>query len=370
MLASIALIVSCTTAEPGTATADEPIDSTAEEHSTSETSTDTDTGDSTAGDSGEAAPCEAAPGVPGEDVTLTIQWEGRPRKYNVHIPAGYDCSPRPLLIGLHYYTGTAHNFEHETAGIHDFLDEEGVIGIFPEAMGRGGGDDAWVTAFNDISSHNDDGPDGATCTGWAWDYGVFADCPAEEAERSCFWGTSCADDVGMTRAIIEQAMATWTIDERRVYLTGFSQGGISTQTWSRHLQDLIAAAAPLHGFAANGHTVAPTEGVSLMQVWGTYDIAINGWDSPSMDGLIYDSAAETAAIWADAQGCSPIADTPYATVSDGKTGWRCTQHDDCDTGADVVTCQWEHTHLWGRDSVNGNFMWDAVWEFFESHPKP
>ena len=328
-----------------------------------------DSADSTAPDTGETL-CEVAPGVLGEDVELSMEWEGRTRTYSLHIPADYDCTPRPLLIGLHYYTGTATNFLHETAMIADFLDEEGVIGLFPNAMARGEGpDDDWVTAFNDLSSHNDSGPDGETCTWWSWDYGVFDDCPASEAERTCRWGTSCADDVGMTRALIEQVSAGWTVDADRIHLTGFSQGGIATQTWAAELQDVLASVAPLHGFAANGHTVGPTEGVSMMQVWGVYDIAINGWETSSMDGLIYDGAAETAAVWAQAQGCSSSGKTAYQTVSDDTWGWRCTEHADCETGADVVSCQWDGSHHWGRSEAAGDFMWAAVWEFFEAHPR-
>ena len=122
------------------------------------------------------ASCDPAPGVRGEDVTLSMEWEGETRTWNVHIPAGYDCTPTPVIVGLHYYTGTADNFEHEVAQIHGWLDAHGVIGIFPNAMARGDGpDDDWVTAFNDVSSHNDDGPDGATCESWAYDYGGFAE---------------------------------------------------------------------------------------------------------------------------------------------------------------------------------------------------
>ena len=200
--------------------------------------------------------CDPAPGIPGEDVSFEMQWEGRTRTWNVHIPAGYDCSPTPVVVGLHYYTGTATNFEHEVAQIHKWLDEHGVIGIFPNAMARGTGpDDDWVTAFNDISSHHDDGPDGATCTSWAQDYGVFEDCSEAETARSCHWGTSCADDVGFVRAVLAQASETWTVDPDRIHLTGFSQGAIATQTWAWYLQDVLASVAPLHGFAANGHKI-------------------------------------------------------------------------------------------------------------------
>ena len=355
-------------------TTDDPVDPGGDEDPY-----DTDDTDDTATDSGEEpddtaepepAPCESAPGVPGDDVTLSLEWEGRTRTYNVHLPIDYDCTPRPVVIGLHYYTGTAENFEHETAQLHDFLNDEGVIGIFPQAMARGSGAaDDWVTAFNDISSHNDDGPDGETCEWWSWDYGVFDDCGPEETERFCRWGTSCADDVGLMRQIIADASATWTVDPDRIHLTGFSQGGIATQTWAYYLEDILASVAPLHGFAANGHTIPPNTGVSMMQVWGVYDFAINGWETSSTDGLIYDGAAETAADWALVNRCNTDGGTAYETVSDGVWGMTCTQHDNCDTGADVVTCQWDGTHLWGRSDSDGDFMWAAVWEFFEAHPK-
>ncbi len=318
----------------------------------------------------EPEPCDPSPGVLGDDITLTLDWEGRTRSYRVHLPIDYDCTPRPVVIGLHYSTGTAEGFEHDTAKIHDFLNDEGIIGVFPQAMARGAGpDDDWITAFNDVSSHNDDGPDGATCEWWSWDYGVFDDCPAEESDRTCKWGTSCADDVGMMRQIIADVSATWTVDPNRIHLTGFSQGGIATQTWAYYLEDILASVAPLHGFAANGHTKPPNTGVSMMQVWGTYDFAINGWETSSADGLIYDGAAETAEAWALVNRCETAGDTAYSTVSDGAWGWACTQHAACETGAEVVTCQWDGTHTWGRSSDDGDFMWAAVWEFFESHPR-
>jgi hypothetical protein len=81
-----------------------------------------------------------------------------------------------------------------------------------------------------------------------------------------------------------------------------------------------------------------------------------------------DGAAETAEVWAAAQGCAPRGETPYATVADGKGGWTCTEHADCAAGTSVVSCQWDWTHDWGRDG-DDNFMWDAVWAFFEAHPR-
>lgn len=312
------------------------------------------------------APCDLGEHPLGEDAELSLTWEGRTRTYRLHVPADYDCSPRPLVIGLHFFTGDAAGFELSTAQIHDHLNANGTFGLFPQALEASPGDG--ITAFNDTTSHASDGPDGATCAPWAWGYPVFDDCPPEAADESCQWGTSCADDVGMVRELVRQLQATYTIDADRIWLTGFSQGGIATQGWACALSDVVAAIAPLHGAAANGYTCGPTEAVSMMDVWGTTDVAINRWGAPSLDGLIYDAADETAAVWAEAQGCDVRA-TPYATVSDGVWGWDCTAHADCATGADVVTCSWNGTHIWGRDPWNGDFMWEAVWAFFQDHPK-
>ena len=313
--------------------------------------------------------CEVGEGLAGQDVVLTFPWDGELRTWTLHLPSDYDCTPRPLLIGAHAYLSDGHQFQHDVANIFDHINEHGYIGIFPDAMARGASDfDSGVTSFNDITSHYDDGPDGPTCTVWSWDYGIFENCPASETERFCRWGTSCSDDVGFFRALIAEVSTRWTVDPDRIYMTGFSQGAISTQSFACPLSDILAAVAPLHGASANGHTCGPETKVSMMQVWGVNDIGINGHEEPSIDGLIYDGATETAAIWAQAQGCDEQP-TLYSTVSDGKWGWSCTEHAGCETEADVVTCQWDGNHIWGRTPTDGDFMWDAVWDFLKSHSR-
>lgn len=307
------------------------------------------------GDSGDA-PCDLGDLPLGEDTELRITWEGRERLYRVHVPADCDCTPRPLFIGLHYFGGEAHGAEHDTLQAHDGLNDRGWFGLFPQALAETPDGD-WPS-WNDLSSRNDTGPDGPTCTDRAYRQPAYDTCPAEEADRECAWGTSCSDDVGLVRALIEQLSEDYAVDADRIVMTGFSQGGVATQGWACELGDVLAAVAPLHGFAANGYACGPDSGVSLMQVYGYWDLFINAYDQPSADGLIYESAVETAAGWTDAQGCSADPTTPYPTVSDGKTGWGCTQHAGCATGAEVV-----------RDFVNGDFMMDAVWAFFGAHPR-
>ncbi len=319
------------------------------------------------GDDSESDACDLGSGVAGEDVVLTFPWDGELRTWTLHLPTDYDCAPRPLLVGAHAYMGDAHGFQHNVAQIFDHINEHGYIGIFPDALARGDGAlDSGITSFNDGTSHHDDGPDGPTCTSWSWDYGIFDNCGPEEEARYCRWGTSCSDDLGFFRALIGEVSTRWAVDPGRIYMTGFSQGAITAQSFACPLADILAAVAPLHGASANGYTCGPETKVSMIQVWGVNDIGINGHEEPSIDGLIYDGGDETAAVWAEGQRCDAEA-IPYPTRSDGVWGWSCSQHAGCETGADVVNCQWDGNHIWGRTPTEGDFMWDAVWDFLASH---
>jgi poly(3-hydroxybutyrate) depolymerase len=314
-------------------------------------------------------PCTWGDAKPGESESLKIQHNGVERSYQIHLPSDFDCSERPMIIGLHGYYGSGKGFEQNTSKMFDRIDEIGMIGLFPDGLTMG--DKGWkknVTSFNDIDSHNSDGPDGATCTDDAYDYDVFDNCPPEESQDACNWGTACSDDEGLVRLLIQKAIDEWSVDPKRIYLTGFSQGGQTTQALAWRLSDLLAAVAPQHGFATNGYTQAPSSPMGLFQVWAGNDRTVDGNDRPSSDGMIYDGAEETALVWAQAQGCaeSPSA---YSTDYDGNTGWGCVEYTGCNTDAQVVSCAWNGRHTWGNRE-GSNFALETMLEFFAKHSRP
>ena len=336
---------------------------------TGDTDTNTDTDAHADTDSDSQSPCEWGEATPGQSLSLELSHDGVPRSYQIHLPSDYDCTPRPILIGLHGYYGSGQGFEQSTSEMFDRIDEKGWIGLFPDGLSMSdSGQGRWVTSFNDIDSHNSDGPDGPTCTQNSYDYGVFDNCPPEESQDACNWGTACSDDEGFLRALITKATTEWSGDPKRVYLTGFSQGGQTTQALAWRMADVLAAAAPQHGFAANGYTQAPTTPMGLFQVWASNDRVVNGNDTPSSDGMIYDGADETLEIWATQQGCSEAAED-YPTPYDGNTGWTCKAHTGCTTGAEVVSCVWTGRHTWGNRNGE-NFALESMLDFFERHVRP
>ena len=326
---------------------------------------DTAGADTTGADTGDDAPdppCSWDQGTPGQTVSLQTTYDGETRSFELHLPTDYDCTPRPVVVGLHGYYGSGAGFQSSTSQMTDRIDELGYIGIFPDGLPMGMGWQAAVTSFNDIDSHNSAGPDGPTCTMNAYDYDVYDNCPPEEGDDACNWGTSCADDEGFIRTLLQTSFTEWSGDAAQVLLTGFSQGGQSAQSLAWRLADVVTVAAPHHGFSANGYTQAPPSKMSLFQVWATGDDVVNGGEVPSSDGMIYDGADETALVWANGQSCD-TATTPYPTAFDGTQGWACSEHANCQTQAQVVNCVWQGGHTWGR--IPGtNFALEAMLSFF------
>lgn len=307
--------------------------------------------------------CDPGSAKPGETVHLQSEVDGVARTYWLHLPADYDCTPRPVVVGLHGYWGSGRGFE-KGAGLADEIDERGYIGLYPDGLAMA--TDGWrakVTSFNDIDSHNSRGPDGRTCSADAYDYGVYEGTSTQERKSHCHWGTSNADDEGFIRSLITEGTTSWAGDPERVHLMGFSQGGQTAQSLARRLSDVIVSAAPVHGFSANGYTEAPTTPMSLFQVWGTQDRTVDGHDRPSSDGMIYDGARETVEIWAWAQGCQPDP-VRYRTPDDGTSGWDVVEYPNCRSGATVITGSWTGKHEWGTKGST-TFVLDAILDSFE-----
>ena len=313
--------------------------------------------------------CEPLPGVAGEDVTLTMTHDGVERSYVLHLPTAYDCeTPIPLLIGVHGYTGTGTRLENQYMKIFDHINEHNYIGVFPDGL-HASDEYPRATGFNDLGSRNDSGPDGLTCKPPPYAYPMFDNCPASDRERQCYWGNSCADDLGFFRKLIEHMIDKYGVDQKRIYMTGHSQGGSTINGFASELDDLLAAVAPMQGFQSNGYAKGATDRVAFLQGWGRQDTTVPGLGLPAGDNLIYESAEETAAIWAEAQGCSENGDTPYPTVSDGKQAWSCTQHANCRDGSEVVTCAWDGEHNWPRIDED-HYGYNVIWNFFQKHQKP
>ncbi len=296
----------------------------------------------------------------GELTSEKIEFENTRRTYSVFLPSLLTKSKRPLLIGLHGYYGTGREFAEETANILNDLNQRNYVGIFPDGA-KMSFLKFYVKSFNDIDSQNSNGPDGPTCTDTSHDYGVYRNCPRSQHYDRCNWGSSCSNDEGFIRKLIEISIDKWCIDPRRIFLTGFSQGAQTVQSLAWRMSDVIAAVAPHSGFSANGYSKAPQSKMSFVQIWSENDRTVDGNDRASSDGMIYESASETLSTWASAQKCNPKL-SPYVTSFDGEKGWRCVEHSNCKNSSVVVSCSWNEGHTWADQSANS-----VMFDIFSKH---
>jgi predicted peptidase len=110
------------------------------------------------------------------------------------------------------------------------------------------------------------------------------------------------------------------IDPARIYLTGFSQGGMGTWNYVRHYPSKFAAASPLSGFFKGPQTVEEAEAIKHVPIW-----SFNGDGDRGVEGsrlsflMLKKSGAEDVRYHEYAQQDHVIDDFAYFT--DGFCDW-------------------------------------------------
>jgi polyhydroxybutyrate depolymerase len=199
------------------------------------------------------------------------------------------------------------------------------------------------------------------------------------------------DDIGFVARLVEHLEETAGVDRRRVYATGFSNGGMFVHRLAMARPDLLAAVAPVAGTIARPLLEpGPTAAVPVFMIHGTadrmvpYDGGPVGGPSESRGEVA--SVSETAERWRSANRCSgqPEEETlPHRDDADptrvGVATWRPAEGEG--DGAEVVVATVvEGGHTWpgglqyrpqrfigptARDLIAS----DAIVEFFSRHAR-
>ncbi|MBI5712565.1 MAG: prolyl oligopeptidase family serine peptidase, partial [Chloroflexi bacterium] len=121
------------------------------------------------------------------------------------------------------------------------------------------------------------------------------------------------DDTKFISALIDQMIATYTIDPKRVYVTGISNGGMMSYKLACELADKIAAIAPVAG--ALNVECKPSQPVSVIAFHGTDDQSVlyeGGVPKKQADSheRTDKSVAYAVSFWVKQNGCGT---TPQKT---------------------------------------------------------
>jgi polyhydroxybutyrate depolymerase len=281
--------------------------------------------------------------LPPGDHVRTIFRDGIDRSYTIHVPPSYTPDqPAPVVLTLHSAAMNAASFAR-FCGINAKSDQAGFLVVYPIGTGT-------TPMFR------------------YWDSGGVKGRPS--------------DDVGYIVQVLDDLATVATIDPKRVYATGMSNGAMMCHRLAAELSDRIAAIAPVAGSLAL-ESIRPARPVPVLHLHGTLDrmVLYNGPNEHIPKNLRFLSVDESIRAWVKANGCPP---TPSVAIlpdldGDGLTVRRET-YGPAKNGCEVVLYSIEGCgHTWpGREppvkvlgkSTHDFSANDVIWEFFQRHPMP
>lgn len=215
-----------------------------------------------------------------QHVSKTMQYGGLSRQYLEYVPSIYTgANPVPLIICLHGLGDTMDNFKN--IGLDDIADTANFIVLTPQAI-------------NSI-------------LGTAWNSG---------ASQGGMQLNQNVDDAGFIIALIDSTAALYNIDQKRVYLTGFSMGSFMCHRMACEHGDRICAIASVAGTIGSAIQCNPSRPVPVIHFHGTADQTISYTANPY--GLSVDTLLK---YWVNVDGCNPdpIFEEMPDVASDGFT---------------------------------------------------
>jgi polyhydroxybutyrate depolymerase len=190
------------------------------------------------------------------------------RPYDVIVPTKYTAgTPTPLVILLHGF-GFDGSVQNAYFGMQPLAEERGFLYVHPDGT------------KNQLDKR-------------FWN-----------ATDACCGFGSKVDDVGYLTSIIDQVSAKYTVDPKRVFLIGHSNGAFMSYRMACDRAGRIAAIASLAGDTWLDPTkCAPSEPVSVLQVQGTADETIS-YTGGDILGAKFPGAEQSVATWAEYDHCS------------------------------------------------------------------
>ena len=260
----------------------------------------------------------------------TINYSGITREFILYVPTSYDSSSKqPLVFNFHGYGSNA--LEQMNYGdFRSLADANGFIVVHPDAL-----DDIVGKSF--------------------WDVGG--------------WSSSTHDDIKFVENLINVLMDKYSVDAKRIYSTGMSNGGFFSFHLACNLSQSFAAVASVAGSMTDDTFDAcnPRKPTPVMQIHGSIDTVvpyagINSVMKPISDVMTY---------WKENNGCDDYI-LALPGIHPGTTSWTEEySYSNCLNGTQNI-----HTHVIGAghiwpgsiyESIQSPYASSRIWNFFEAH---
>lgn len=261
------------------------------------------------------------------DALRTVTVGDLKRTYLLHIPPGLNNRQAvPLVFVFHGFTGNANEFRSAT-GFDAISNANGFIAVYPNGTG----------ASNALSWN------AGSCCGYADQNGI--------------------NEPAFVRAILADVETLASVDNKRIYATGHSNGGFLAYALACEMSDTFAAVAPVAGLLLY-YPCQPKQPVSLMHIHGLADTVVP-FQQSRLDyttGQAFSPVKDSVTAWAKLDKCADagpaekngiLSHTPYTACPPGIAV-------ELDTLDGVE-------HVWPSPFIPVSQM---IWDFFAAHPKP
>lgn len=183
---------------------------------------------------------------------FVINIAGDEREYFVHVPAGYTgSSATPVVFMLHGTNGNGEDF-YTNSGWKEVGEEENIITVFPSS---------WKYCIYD----EDDGQQHLNTEKWNVQPASWVPCEGEVLR----------DDILFLQTIMTELQSTFNVDDKRIYLVGFSNGGTMASKCTYEMSDKFAAIVE-SASSLYGQAIVPNRKLPILFQRGNKDYGPGG----------------------------------------------------------------------------------------------
>jgi len=201
------------------------------------------------------------------DYIECMMHEDLERCWNVFVPTTANLSGAPMIIDLHGNTLTMQD-QRNLSDFDDIASENGAIAIWPQGF-----DNSWNSGY---------------CCSTAGELGL--------------------NDTGLIMEIVDKIITNHSIDESRIYLTGWSNGCSLTQKLANEHSDKFTAIACMSYYLLDNPKPSYSP-IPIMEIHGLLDqIILYSNDAihlPNMEAQEH-GAIQNLLMWADMNGCEGL----------------------------------------------------------------
>tara|TARA_Y100000589_G_scaffold297230_1_gene304882 strand:- start:3462 stop:4334 length:873 start_codon:yes stop_codon:yes gene_type:complete len=253
----------------------------------------------------------------------SLNHNGVIREYLTFIPSNYkDTQAVPVVLNFHGFGGNISDYS-TYASMERIADLENFILVYPQG-----------TDMDEFSHWN-------------------PSLPGSDNKSS-------ADDFGFIEMLIEKLSADYSIDAKRIYACGFSNGGMMSFGLVNHKSDLIAAVACVSGSMLETDNT-PNHPKPVLMIHGTSDGVI-----PYIGNNDYTSVESTLSFW---RNFNSTDSTPYSnTITTGGNSIEYTSYSNGNNGVSVEHYKINQGgHEWFNLNYEGKNTGELIWNFFSKY---